>query len=318
MSEQRPRRYDQQFPYPIDFERNAYELVRQFTVEPEPVHMDWAKAMPLVHGCSARAAAQILEQGAICAPVMQKPESTPTAFMTGELDIELGQDQYVFFNLGKTFPLEPFEVYFVAAPERARQSDAFVAMRDIATRGGLVSIEMQNLARRQDPTADIAAINRHAAAEFFASLVRGRDFAYPFARFLATHYPEIDNHRTNQGVQYWRDTRYPGDPPLLEKLGHVRIPNVWEGPQVQIANSVLLEDVQAIIVGDPSAKTLLSNRRGAATIPIIHAEELAEVMEYSAGKYTSSSEIEQRYNRSFYVNLAVHDVARHNVLSERS
>ncbi|HVU59230.1 MAG TPA: hypothetical protein VHC98_00085 [Candidatus Saccharimonadales bacterium] len=303
-----------------DFEINARTVAAQFEVDPEPVHERWAAAMPPVHGCRYNDALRIISEGEIKPYTNLRPRlpnGLPSPYLTDQLDIQLGQHAFTFWNIGKVAPLEVFPVYFCARPELARRDDALVAMKDIAELGALVSPEAQQAYEQYHPGESVELINQDAATAFFQSVVKGKDFRSIFARFLATHYPSIGETAegggpTESGAAYWRDLTYPNEQLQFRFFGDTMQPNTWNGPQLQLARPVKLRDIWAIIVTDP-AITQLPGLKRHKHIALHRAPAAAQQAVDTSNLPPAARTVERNSGRSTATNWLLYQFAHSNL-----
>ena len=286
-----------------DLDANLDRLLGGFSgIKADYEHLVWSFLYMPVHGTTIDRFESIMRDNKIysyaeCVGAHPEIVEAKNLNATGDLDIALGLDKYVFLNIGRVHPSDIQEVYICFSNSLIDLPGNLVALKEIVHYGAIVSQEAASFWRELEPQIDVMANNRTAAREFSKTLVRGTDFHGLFALFLQKNYQNILNYTT--------DLLFAGDSSKVRNVhGFPRIFNGWEGPQLKVPGSISLDDAKCILVVSED-KTIVERVR-CSGFPRERIYSLSDVLT-TYDQFTAAVESLSKFH--FYVNFALRDLA---------
>lgn len=281
-------------------------------ITPDDIHETWARFFPAVHGTTFARAEKIVTCGEIrsyrtlvqqnSAEVRNRAE-----ILTDSLDIQLGLDNSIFLSLGRVNPCDIHPIYFVFRNDIIENTQAAVALREIAHFRALVSPEAVEFARRAHPNLsdhEVQTRNQQAAENFFNNVFSHSDFIDSiFPRFLQLHFPQIG--------RYSGDIAYPQTTLEVVQAGNdVCVMNAWDGPQVMVPETISLGTTEpAILITDPIRSESMKKRLIAAGAKEEQIFSVNEVLSIYQERFPEIGEYRKLLNEAFYLNMALRDIA---------
>ena len=270
----------------------------------------WSQLFLPIHGTTIERAISIFRDGHIYSHKALKSEhpeiiADRMSLATDQLDEEMGQDNYVFLNVGRVNPGDIHDIYLCFSNEIIEESGSLVAFREVAHYGAKVSPEAARIYTQLHPRVDIDELNRQAVTEYCKDLFFGKDFPALFAKFLQKYYSDTY-------YIYLRNLLYPNTQPETMKVGgYTILSNGWEGPQLQIPGKISADKVKTVLVTTRDRKKIrkIQKQLKKAGVP----KEQIVLMDEAIPVYRQQTSANINYDNPLdkygFINMALRDLA---------
>ncbi len=254
--------YGELLNYVFDPEQNlkTWEAeTDQIETELTPYFRQYAQLAPLTHATSLEGLALTLKAGSIKPHAMLVKEGSSSVadrmqIQTDQLDIDLGLDQFTFWDLGRAHTeTGAYGGYLIA--DNSLLDEGLISFQEIADLGGIVSPEGAAEYKRVEGLTDqqIEEQNRQAAQSFFNGLFEGRIFREVFAKYLSNNHENVSSY-----LSMW--DYHLGKLDNLQRVhkatGQLAIRCAWQGPQLIVPGQVKMDRVKAILLSDFNGVTI--------------------------------------------------------------